>query len=52
MTTDLNRVTLWLILRNSAPCHRQPVSIGAYYRLMNLQGSFLQDSAFLGILYV
>lgn len=38
MTKDLNRVTLWLILFNSAPFHRRTVSIGAYYRLMNLQG--------------
>lgn len=42
MTIDLNRVTLWLILYNSAPLHRRRVSIGAHYRLMNLQGSFLQ----------
>ena len=40
MTIDLNRVTLWLILHNSGPFHRRRVSIGAHYRLMNLQGSF------------
>lgn len=38
MTKDVNRPTLWLILFNSAPFHRRTVSIGAYYRLMNLQG--------------
>ena len=52
MTMDLNRVTLWLILYNSAPFHRRRVSIGAHYRLMNLQGSFLKYSACLGTLYL
>lgn len=42
MTIDLNRVTLWLILYNSASFHRRTLSIGAHYRLMNQQGSLLR----------
>lgn len=52
MTIDPSRVTLWLILYNSAPFHRRRASIGAHYRLMNLQGSFLKYSTCLDTAYL